>query len=104
MIVGVGWVKYHRARTCLDSVLARMRIMRDLVPDQISAPELNLGEAGTQLRGLHGDLVCLQAEVGEFLPLLPLLGWLPKVGPDIASVPVQSIRLCANLPQVLPWT
>jgi hypothetical protein len=65
-----------------------MRIMRDLVPDQISAPELNLGEAGTQLRGLHGDLVCLQAEVGEFLPLLPLLGWLPKVGPDIASAPV----------------
>lgn len=89
LMLGVAWVKYDRVRTCLDSGLARMRFMRDLVPDQMSTSAgLTLREADTQLRGLHDDLVCLKAEVREFLPVLPLLGWLPRVGPDIASAPV----------------
>ena len=49
---------------------------------------LDLEEAGAQLSGLQADLACLRTELGPFLPLAARLGWLPKVGPDVANAPV----------------
>ena len=87
-------LKIRRVYTCVDSSRARLRAMQDLMLEGFAAPagaDLamldHLGDVGGQLYGLQDDLVCLQAEAREFLPLAPLLGWLPEVGPDIASAP-----------------
>lgn len=89
LVVGVSWTKGHRLRTCLDSTLTRMRAFQDLVPEGISGSgKLDFLEADTQLRGLQDDLACLRRQVDDFLPLAPLLGWLPEVGPDIAAAPL----------------
>ncbi len=88
LILGVGWVKYRRVRTCLDSSLAHMHALQNLVPGEATqAADLDMREVGIQLHGLQDDLACLQAEVREFLPLAPLLRWLPKYGPDVANAP-----------------
>ena len=84
-----GWVKYRRTRTCADSTLERLRIMQSLVPEgAATTAALDLEEAGAQLSGLQADLACLRTELGPFLPLAARLGWLPKVGPDVANAPV----------------
>jgi hypothetical protein len=88
LIAGLGWTKYRRVRTCLDSALARLEVLQDLAPaGSLEPADVDPVEMGVQLRGLRDDLACLQVEVREFSPLAPLLGWLPKVGPDIASAP-----------------
>jgi hypothetical protein len=84
-----GGLKYRRVCTCSESALARLRILQDLAPEATtSSTDLDLMLVGAQLQGLQGDLACLRAEVREFLPLAPLLGWVPGVGPDVASAPI----------------
>lgn len=84
----VGWTKYRRLRPCLDSSLARLRTLQALMPEGAATPaNLDLAEAGLQLHGLQEDLVCLKDGTREFLPLAGLLGWLPEIGPTIASAP-----------------
>jgi hypothetical protein len=84
-----GGLKYRRVRTCAESALTRLRLLQDLAPEAATiSTDLDMMLAGAQLHGLQGDLACLRSEVREFLPLAPLLGWLPGVGPDLASAPV----------------
>ena len=88
VIVGLGWVKYRRVRTCAESTLVGLSALQELAPSgSVEPPDLDLAEIGVQLRGLGDGLACLRAEGGEFLALAPLLGWLPKVGNDAASAP-----------------
>lgn len=84
-----GGLKYRRVRTCSESALARLRLLQDLAPEAATiSTDLDLMLVGEQLHDLQGDLACLRTEVREFLPLAPLLGWLPGIGPDLASAPV----------------
>jgi hypothetical protein len=84
-----GWVKYRRVRTCASSTLVRLRTLQGLVPEGATTPAaLDLAGAGAQLQGLQADLTCLRTELKPFVPLAARLGWLPKVGPDIANAPV----------------
>jgi hypothetical protein len=88
LIAGAGWTKYRRARTCLDSALARLDALQALVPaGSPQAPSPDVGGMGAELRGLQGDLACLRAEGREAVAVAPLLGWLPEVGDDAASAP-----------------
>jgi hypothetical protein len=83
-----GALKVRRVYTCADSTLTRVRFLQGLATESRAAPgDLGLAEAGAQLHGLQEDLVCLRTEVGIFLPLAPLLGWLPEVGVDVANAP-----------------
>jgi hypothetical protein len=88
VVAAVGWTKYHRLRPCLDSSLAHLRALQDLAPQGgASAADLDLAEAGAHLHGLQADLLCVQEETRGFLPWARLFGWLPKVGPTLASAP-----------------
>ena len=88
LLIGTGWAKYRRVRTCLDSTLTSLNVLQDLAPaGSLEAADVDLAEMGVQLRGLQDDLACLRVEVGEFMVVAPLLGWLPEVGNDISSVP-----------------
>jgi hypothetical protein len=58
-----------------------------MVPETAAAANLELSALGPQLHGLQDDLHCLQAEARGFLPLAPLFGWLPKIGPEVAAAP-----------------
>ncbi|MBN1136039.1 MAG: DUF4012 domain-containing protein [Anaerolineae bacterium] len=84
LIAGWGGIKYRRIRTCLDSSMVRLRALQSLVPT-FSAQALT--DAGAQLHGLQSDIICLRSEGQPFLKLAPWLGWLPGVGPDVASAP-----------------
>ncbi|MGD9317481.1 MAG: hypothetical protein PVG56_11640, partial [Anaerolineae bacterium] len=81
-----GGLKLWRVRTCVGSTLTRMQALQGLVSEDTSGLA-SLVDAGDQLHGLQEDLGCLRSEIGAFLPLAPLLGWLPEVGPDVASAP-----------------
>jgi hypothetical protein len=84
-----GWVKYRRTRTCADSTLERLHILQSLAPEgAATSGSLDLEKASAQLAGLQTDLACLRTELGPLLPLATGLGWLPKVGPDVANAPV----------------
>jgi hypothetical protein len=94
-----GGLKYWHVRTCLDSSLARLRDLQDRMPGGTALPgeaamSVDLVGIGVQLHGLQGDLACLRAQVQEFLPLAPLVGALPEIGPlaseraDLANAPV----------------
>jgi len=88
LVAGSGWAKYRRVRTCAASTLEHLDALQELAPTgSLEAADLDLTEMGVQLHGLQGDLACLDAEAGEMLVLAPMLGWLPKVGDDIASAP-----------------
>lgn len=86
LVVLWGGLKYWRVRTCVYSTLTRLQVLQVLVSEG-TAGLANLVEAGDQLHGLQEDLVCLRSEISAFLPLAPLLGWLPKVGADVANAP-----------------
>ncbi|MFN2218087.1 MAG: DUF4012 domain-containing protein [Anaerolineae bacterium] len=88
LAAGAGWAKVSRTRTCAVSTLDRLDALQHLVPaGSMEMAGLDLGEMGVQLHGLQDDLACLQNESGGALALAPLLGWLPKVGDDVASAP-----------------
>jgi hypothetical protein len=86
LLAGLGWAKYRRIRTCADSTLAGLNALQELAPAR-SAEIADLAGLGVQLHSLEDDLACLRAEGGELIGLAPLLGWLPKVGDDVASAP-----------------
>jgi hypothetical protein len=86
LAAGAGWAKVSRTRTCAVSTLDRLDVLQELVPaGSMEMSGLDLGEMGVQLHGLQEDLACLEAEAGGAMALAPLLGWLPKVGDDVAS-------------------
>ena len=88
LVVAAGWAKVGRTRACAVSTLDRLDVLQGLVPaDSMEMGDLDLGEMGVQLHGLQEDLACLQVESGGAMALAPLLGWLPKVGDDVASAP-----------------
>jgi len=88
LIAGAGWAKYGRVRTCAASTLEHLDTLQELAPaSSLEGADLDLLEIGVQLHGLQNDLACLDAEAGELLALAPMLGWLPRVGDDIAIVP-----------------
>jgi len=88
LLVVCGGLEVRRVYTCVDSTLTRLRALQSLVSEGTAAPtNLDLEAAGAHLHGLQEDLACLRSGVGAFLPLAPLLGWLPGVGPDVASAP-----------------
>ncbi|NIV30645.1 MAG: hypothetical protein GWN58_14440, partial [Anaerolineae bacterium] len=86
LLAGLGWAKYRRVRTCADSTLTGLNALQELAPAG-SLEISDLAGLGVQLHGLQDDLACLRAESGELIGLAPLLGWLPKVGNDVASAP-----------------
>lgn len=89
LLLGAGWRKVDRGRYCLDSALVRLRGLQDMVPEASTGiASLDMAAASAELHGLQGDLACLRTEAGVFLPLAPALGWLPRVGGDISSIPV----------------
>jgi hypothetical protein len=84
-----GGLKLYRVRTCLDSTLAHLRALQELAPQEsANLASVDLPEASAHIQGLQRDLACLRVEAQVFLPLTPWFGWLPEVGPDIASAPV----------------
>ena len=88
LIAGWGGIKYRRARTCLDSGTARLYALQSLLPE--GAPALSVETllgVGGHLQGLQGDITCLRSEGQPFLALASRLGWLPEIGPDVASAP-----------------
>ena len=88
LVVAAGWAKVGRTRACAVSTLDRLDVLQGLVPaDSMEMGDLDLGEMGVQLHGLQEDLACLEVESGGAMALAPLLGWLPKVGDDVASAP-----------------
>jgi len=88
LIAGLGWAKYRRVDHCLDSAMLRLDSLRALASaGSLEASDLDLADMGIELRGLQGDLVCLRGETRELVGLAPLLGWLPKLGDDIAAAP-----------------
>ena len=88
LVAGSGWAKYRRVRTCAASTLEHLDALQELAPaGSLEGADLNLLDTGVQLHGLRDDLACLDAEAGELLVLAPILGWVPGVGDDIASVP-----------------
>ena len=88
VIAGLGWVKYRRVRACAESTLAGLSVLQELAPaGSGEATDLDLEGFGVQLRSLQDNLACLRIEGGEFLVLAPMMGWLPKVGNDVASAP-----------------
>lgn len=89
LILGVGLGKVQRGRACLNSTLAHMRVLQDMVPEGAAgATSLDVGAIGVELHGLQDDLACVRAEGGLLLPLAPVLGWLPAIGDDLDSIPV----------------
>ena len=88
LVAGSGWAKYRRVRTCGASTLEHLDALQELAPaSSLEGADLDLLEMGVQLHGLQEDIACLDAEAGELLALAPMLGWLPRVGDDIASAP-----------------
>ena len=88
LVAGSGWAKYRRVRTCGASTLEHLDALQELAPaSSLEGADLDLLELGVQLHGLQEDIACLDAEAGELLALAPMLGWLPRVGDDIASAP-----------------
>ncbi len=88
LIIGLGWAKYRRVDHCLDSAMLRVDGLRALASaDSLETSDVDLADMGVELRGLQGDLVCLRGETREVVALAPLLGWLPRVGDDIAAAP-----------------
>lgn len=84
LVAWVGWAKYRRVRTCLDSALGGLAVLQDFVPvSSVETGDLDLMGMSVQIRGLRDDLVCLRGEAGPLLGLAPLLGWLPGVGDDV---------------------
>jgi hypothetical protein len=94
IVAGLGLVaawaggKVGRAWTCLSSATAHLHAVEALAGTGGSGlTKDTLIEAGDDLRGLRQDLGCLRAESRPFLPLARQLGWLPGIGPDVASAP-----------------
>ena len=88
LVAGWGGIKYRRVRTCLDSGVVRMRALQALVPQEAGNLSVqSLTGARAHLQGLQGDITCLRNETQPFLKLAPQLGWLPEIGPDVASAP-----------------
>jgi hypothetical protein len=88
LIVGTGWAKVGRVRACLGSTAARLDALQRLTPTgSMEMGDLDLREMGVQLDGLQDDLACLETEAGASLALATVMGWLPKIGDDVASAP-----------------
>ena len=79
---------YSQARACVDSAAAHARALEEMEAGGVAGITAeSLIPAGDHLRGLQQDLRCLRRESRPLLPLARLLGWLPRVGPDVAAAP-----------------
>ena len=57
-------------RACLNSTLAHMRALQDMMPEGAAGvTSLNMGAIGVELHGLQDELACIRTEAGALLPL-----------------------------------
>ena len=68
-----------------SSLMDRQNQAERLLSNGPSAIDAN--EAEDLVYGLRRDVVTLNNEIGFLIPILPYLGWLPKVGPLAAAAP-----------------
>ncbi len=76
-----SWRVYRAAQSLLERPPAVQALLADGVGDMdpMAAEEL--------VYGVRGDVVVLRDELGFLMPILPVLGWLPRVGPLLAAAP-----------------
>lgn len=76
-----GWRIYQAAA----SLQAREAAARQLAAGGLAGLDANAAEA--LVMGVRGDVLTLQQETRIFMPLLPYLGWVPRLGPTLAAAP-----------------
>ncbi len=76
-----GWRVYQAS----SSLMARQVQAERLLADGLGAVDAD--DAEDLVFGLRRDIVTLDNEIGFLIPLLPYLGWLPKVGPLATAAP-----------------
>jgi hypothetical protein len=84
LLLAWGGYKAWRLWGLARSLQARLHEVQALVDDEA---EVDLGQAGANLRGAHADLHALRDEVALFMPLTRFLGWVPRVGGDLRAAP-----------------
>lgn len=87
LVVLLIWLglKSWRVYNAAQSLLARPAAIQDLLAEGIG--DLDPAAAEELVYGVRGDVVVLRDELGFIMPLLPYLGWLPRVGPLLAAAP-----------------
>lgn len=76
-----GWRIYQAAA----SLQARQDEARQLITGGLAGLDASAAEA--LVMGVRGDVLTLQEETRIFMPLLPHLEWLPRLGPTLAAAP-----------------
>ena len=78
-------MKVWRTYQVTTSLLARQIQAERLLEDGLANVDADAAE--DLVYGLRSDVVSLENEIGFLIPLLPSLGWLPKVGPLASAAP-----------------
>ncbi len=81
LLLGVKGVRLWGRWRSLQAQLAQMEALAQ------GKADIELKAVGEALRQAHADLQAIKSEVAFILPLTPHLGWLPRVGGDLAAAP-----------------
>jgi len=87
MVILLIWagMKTWRIYQASTSLLARQAELELMLAD--GPGNIDVDAAEDFVYGLRSDVASLDNEIGFMTPVLPLLGWLPKIGPLAASAP-----------------
>lgn len=80
-----GGLKVWRTYQATSSLLARQGEAEQLLSNGIVGVKPEALE--TLVYGIRGDVVTLRQELSFLMPVLPLLHWLPDIGPTLAAAP-----------------
>lgn len=78
-------LKAWRIGRAVQSLLAQQTAVQTLLENGLA--KINPDEAETMARTVRGDFVVIRDETAFLMPLMPHLGWVPKVGPMLVSAP-----------------
>jgi len=78
-------IKGWRIAQATQSLLARQAEAETLLADGLT--NLDPAAAEALVLGLRHDTMTLKTETAVFMPIMPYLGWLPKIGPPAANAP-----------------
>ena len=78
-------ISAFRVWRATGSLASRQAQVEDLMGDGLM--QVDAGEAEAVVLGVRSDVVEISAAAGPFVPLAPLFGWLPRIGPALALAP-----------------
>ncbi len=87
LIILIVWIglKTWRTYQAVTSLLDRQAQAEEIAASGLSS--LNSSELEDLVYGIRGDVVTLNQELSFLMPVMPVLGWLPEVGPLATNTP-----------------